>query len=72
MRNMLEHPDITNARRTGYAVSQGNGNTDCPETRAEYIDDNSYRFISWVRRNYPELIDEYIELHQRDFNDWLN
>lgn len=68
----MQHPDITSALKTGYPRSIQGGNLDCPENRAEYIDDNSYKFISWVRRNYPELAEEYIEENQRDYNNWLN
>ena len=68
----MEHPDITSAQRTGYATFQSAENQDCPENRAEYIDAHLSEVISWVRHNYPELVDQYIEEHKRDYTAWLN
>lgn len=68
----MEHPDITSAQRTGYATFQSAENRDCPENRAEFISDHSSEVINWVQRNYPELLEQYIEEHERDYNAWLN
>ena len=57
----LEHPDITAAARTGYAAFQNPENQDSPENRADYIDEHMIELVLWLRRGYPEVLDEFID-----------
>lgn len=68
----MEHPDITCAMRTGYATFQKAENEDTPESRAEFLEDHTIELLVWLRIYHPELLDEYIDTHERQYKDWLN
>ena len=76
MSRVAEHPDITAAARTGFASFQGVENRDTPENRADYIDDHMLELVRWLRRGYPEVLDEFIEFSGQacamSYQDWLN
>jgi len=68
----MEHPDITCALRTGYATFQNPENQDTPEMRKEFINDNSGMLLRWLRLGYPEILDEFVEMHVAEYRAWLN
>lgn len=68
----MEHPDVTSALRTGYATFQSTENQDTPEMRKEFIDDNSALLLRWLRLGYPEILDEFVEMHAAEYRAWLN
>ena len=66
----MEHPAITRALRTGYpGIAE---NLDTPETREEFLQDTADDFIYWLKREYPEILDEYIDKNERKYLAWLN
>lgn len=65
----MQHPDITAACRDGYPSWKHGGVEDCPELRDEYIDQCAPDLVKWVRENYPDIVDEWIE--QSDYSEWL-
>ena len=69
---MIEHPDITAALITGYPTFQETENQDSPENRADYIDDHMAELVKWLRIGYPDILDEFIEMHRSDYQMWLN
>ena len=69
---MIEHPDITSALITGYPTFQAAENQDSPENRADYIDDHMAELVKWLRMGYPDILDEFIEMHGFDYRMWLN
>jgi len=69
---MLQHPDITAAERDGYPAWQFPENQDTPETRKEYIEEHTKELLEWLRLGYPEILDEFIEMHSWDYRSWLN
>ena len=76
MSRVAEHPDITAAACTGFASFQSVENRDTPENRADYIDDHMLELVRWLRRGYPEVLDEFIEFSgqacRTSYQDWLN
>ena len=68
----MEHPDITSAQRTGYATFQDAENQDTPEMRKAFIDDNSARLLRWLRFTYPEILEEFVDIHTAEYRAWLN
>lgn len=65
----MEHPDITAACRDGYPSWMQTKAEDCPELRAEYIDQCEPDLVAWIRKNYPDIVDEWID--QSDYREWL-
>ena len=57
----IEHPDITSAAYTGYASYQNPENRDTPEHRKAYIEERYLDLLRWMRIEYPEILDEFIE-----------
>ena len=60
--NALEHPDISEAQRTGYPyrpqvveilVTQ--------ELKMKFISENSFDYMNWTFLAHPELMDQYID-----------
>lgn len=76
MSRVAEHPDITAAACTGFASFQSVENRDTPENRADYIDDHMLELVHWLRRGYPEVLDEFIQFSGQvcvmSYQDWLN
>ena len=72
VKSNMEHPDVTCALRTGYAAFQNPENRDTPENRKEFIDENSGLLLQWLRLGYPEILEEFIEMHATDYREWLN
>lgn len=74
--SMLEHWDVTNGQRTGYAVYQNTENRDTPENREDYIDDHMLELVTWLRLGHQEVLDEFIEFSGQacmvSYRDWLN
>lgn len=68
----LEHPDVSSALRSGYAGFQIPENRDTPENRGDFIDDRTDLLLAWLRLGYPEILDEFIEMHGPDYRAWLN
>ena len=68
----IEHPDITAALMTGYPTFQATENQDSPENREDYIDDHMDELVKWLRMGYPDILDEFIEMHRSDYQMWLN
>lgn len=68
----IEHPDITSALITGYPTFHAAENQDSPENRADYIDDHMAELVKWLRIGYPDILDEFIEMHGFDYRMWLN
>ena len=68
----MEHPDIESAYNTGYATFQAPENSDCPEVRADYIDDHIIELVVWLKKKRPEILEEYISEHIDDYTYWLN
>lgn len=68
----MEHPDVASAERTGYATFQSTENQDSPENRSDFINENSELLIKWLRLGYPDILDEFIEMHRSDYQMWLN
>lgn len=66
----MEHPDITRALQTGFPGAAEN--LDTPETRMEYIEDTADDFLYWMKREYPEILEEYIERNELKYLSWLN
>jgi len=69
---MLQHPDITAIERDGWPGWHSKDNQDTPEARENYIECNAGKVVSWLRLNYPEMLDEFMDLYQGDYQDWLN
>ena len=76
MSRVAEHPDIAAAAFTGFASFQSVENRDTPENRADYIDDHMLELVHWLRRGYPEVLDEFIQFSGQacamSYQDWLN
>lgn len=74
--SMPEHPDVSSAQRTGYAVFQKGENQDCPENRREYLKEYQEAIFKWLQDAYPDVLDEFSEYAKRygalSYNDWLN
>ena len=68
----IEHPDITAALITGYPTFQAAENQDSQENRSDFINENSELLIKWLRLGYPDILDEFIEMHRSDYQMWLN
>lgn len=72
----IEHPDISAAARTGFAAFQTSENQDTPENRAHYIDEHTTELLNWLRRGYPDVLDEFIEFSNQacreSYQSWLN
>ena len=68
----MEHPDVASAERTGYATFQSTDNHDSPENRLDFINENPELLIKWLRLGYPDILDEFIEMHRFDYRMWLN
>lgn len=68
----MQHPDITAACRDGYPSWKHGGVEDCPELRDEFIDDNAGLLLRWLRLSYPEILEEFIEMHATKYRAWLN
>lgn len=66
----MEHPAITRALRTGYPGAIENQDT--PESREEFLQDTADDFLYWMKREYPEILDEYIERNELKYLSWLN
>ena len=75
-RAYIDHPDISAASRTGFAAFQNPESRDTPENRADYIDDHMLELVHWLRRGYPEVLDEFIQFSGQacamSYQDWLN
>lgn len=69
---IVEHPDITAALRTGYASYQNEENQDTPESREEFIEDHTNELLAWIRATLPEVLEEFIEKHETQYKNWLN
>lgn len=54
----------------------GDRNEDCPDMRAEYIDEYEHEFARWIKDGYPELLDEFLEYAPgygcERYDSWLN
>lgn len=72
----MEHPDITAALRTGYPRNHSEENQDTPENREDYIDEHTTELVGWLRRGYPEILEEFIEMSgqicRTSYREWLN
>lgn len=66
----LEHSDVSAALRTGYPSWQAPGNADCKEMRDRYVDEYQDELLDWIRKNHPDLVDEWRE--QSGYDEWLN
>ncbi|MEE0729099.1 MAG: hypothetical protein UCJ19_00985 [Oscillospiraceae bacterium] len=69
---IIEHPDITAALRTGYPGHMNSENQDGPENRAQFINERPDLLIRWLRLGYPDILEEYIEMNGPDYREWLN
>lgn len=67
----MEHPDITAACLNGYPAWMRTKAEDCPELREMYIDERKLDLVEWIRKNHPDLVDEWLESSD-DYQQWLN
>ena len=76
MSMFLEHPDVSSACRTGYPSRQAEENADTPENRAYYIEEHMAELVKWLKRGYPEILDEFVEFSGQachiSYRSWLN
>ena len=66
------HPDIAAALKTGYPRGVKTGNEDTKEARKEFAREDLSDFFQFVADNYSEVLDDYIENHEREYRDWLS
>lgn len=68
---MQQHPDITAMERDGYPIGYG-GRADCHEHRVEFARQNGRELAKWLGREYPDVLDMFIDSNMEDYDDFLN
>lgn len=67
----MEHPDITSALVTGYATFSQPSTEPTELDREEFLKDNAGTVMNWLILNYREVLEEYIDTHEKQFRAWL-
>ena len=68
----MQHPDITAALRDGYPDWESKENRDTHENRAAYFEERASELLKWLLSEHSEILDEFINDHDRDYWEWLN
>ena len=69
---MLEHPDVAEARRSGWPRGAAQENQDSPEWRAGYAEEHFSDFLSFAQAGQPDILDEFIAHFRWEYKSWLN
>lgn len=68
----MQHPDITAALRDGYPDWESKENRDTHENRVVYFEERASELLKWLLSEHSEILDEFINDHDRDYWEWLN
>lgn len=67
---LLQHPDITAMERDGYP--SGHKQKDCPELRVGFAAENGSELAKWMGKEYPDVLDMFIDSNMEDYDEFLN
>ncbi len=70
MRDMeIQHPDITQAERTGYPFRMFPAKPDRATTVRMFMEENRYDFFLYCM-GLSDVIEDYLEKNCQEFQDW--
>lgn len=67
----MQHHDITSALATGYATFSQPTSDVTDYDREEFWKDNAGAVIRWLIQNRRDVLEDYIDEHEKQFLSWL-
>lgn len=77
MDDLLEHPDVSSAQRSGHPTFQNGENQDSVESWNAYLDEFQTEIMKWLKDGYQDILKEFSESYAKRYGvpayiDWLN
>lgn len=71
-RQGLEHPDVAQARRTGWPCGAAWENADTPQERRAFAEENLEDFLDFIEAGDAGVLEEFVRHYHWRYRDFLN